>query len=180
MKIYTKKGDSGNTQLLGGKNVKKNNIRLECYGTIDELNAYIGHICDQQKNKDHLKNLIQIQNDLFNLGSCIAFDGNKSIELPIIDQDNIKFLEEKIDKIEKSLPALKNFILPSGHPTSSLCHIARTVCRRAERKLVSLCEVEDLNNNFLIYLNRLSDYLFVLSRSILKEYNIKDVKWQKK
>ena len=179
MKIYTKKGDSGNTQLLGGKNVKKNNIRLECYGTIDEPNAYIGHICDQQK-KDHLKNLIQIQNDLFNLGSCIAFDGNKSIELPIIDQDNIKFLEEKIDKIEKSLPALKNFVLPSGHPTSSMCHIARTVCRRAERKLVSLCEVEDLNNNFLIYLNRLSDYLFVLSRSILKEYNIKEVKWQKK
>ena len=89
-----------------------------------------------------IKNLIQIQNDLFNLGSCIAFDGNKSIKLPIIDQDNIKFLEEKIDKIEKSLPALKNFVLPSGHPTSSMCHIARTVCRRAERKLVSYLKMK--------------------------------------
>ncbi len=180
MKIYTKKGDKGNTQLLGGKVVKKNHIKLECYGTIDELNAFIGNIYDQEISPLQKENLLKIQNQLFNLGSCIAFDGQKEkIKLPSITEDTIEFLEKQIDKIEVSLPVLKDFILPSGSPEVSRCHIARTVCRRAERTLVALSEEDSLNPLYLKYLNRLSDYLFVLARLILMENNIPAIKWQK-
>lgn len=180
MKIYTKNGDKGNTQLLGGKVVKKNHIKLECYGTIDELNAFIGNIYDQEISPLQKENLLKIQNQLFNLGSCIAFDGQKEkIKLPSITEDTIEFLEKEIDKIEVSLPVLKDFILPSGSPEVSRCHIARTVCRRAERTLVALSEEDSLNPLYLKYLNRLSDYLFVLARLILMENNIPAIKWQK-
>ena len=180
MKIYTKNGDKGNTQLLGGKVVRKNHIKLECYGTIDELNAFIGNIYDQEISPLQKENLLKIQNQLFNLGSCIAFDGQKEkIKLPSITEDTIEFLEKEIDKIEVSLPVLKDFILPSGSPEVSRCHIARTVCRRAERTLVALSEEDSLNPLYLKYLNRLSDYLFVLARLILMENNIPAIKWQK-
>ena len=180
MKIYTKKGDKGNTQLLGGKVVRKNHIKLECYGTVDELNAFIGNIYDQEISPLQKENLLKIQNQLFNLGSCIAFDGQKEkIKLPSITEDTIEFLEKEIDKIEVSLPVLKDFILPSGSTEVSRCHIARTVCRRAERTLVTLSEEEGLNPLYLKYLNRLSDYLFVLARLILMENNIPAIKWQK-
>lgn len=180
MKIYTKKGDKGNTQLLGGKVVRKNHIKLECYGTIDELNAFIGNIYDEEISPLQKENLLKIQNQLFNLGSCIAFDGQKEkIKLPSITEYTIAFLEKEIDKIDVSLPVLKDFILPSGSPEVSRCHIARTVCRRAERTLVTLSEEESLNPLYLKYLNRLSDYLFVLARLILMENNIPAIKWQK-
>ena len=179
MKIYTKKGDSGNTQLLGGTKVKKNNIKLECYGTIDELNAFVGNIFDQKINTRYKKILIKIQNQLFNLGSCISFDGKKeNIILPNITEKNIEMLEEEIDKMDTKLPILRNFILPSGLPAVSKCHIARTVCRRAERNLVALGEKE-INPLHLKYLNRLSDYLFVLARSILAENNVSAIEWEK-
>ena len=180
MKIYTKKGDKGKTQLLGGSMVDKNHIKLECYGTIDELNSFIGSIYDQEINTFHKETLLTIQNKLFNLGSIISFDGKKdSIKLPNITTQNIKMLEKAIDNMQEGLPMLRNFILPSGHPTASKCHIARTVCRRAERNLVALSLEEKINKLHIQYLNRLSDYLFVLARAILKENNVKEITWQK-
>ena len=180
MKIYTKKGDKGETQLLGGSIVDKDHVKLECYGTIDELNSFIGNIYDQDLKEFHKEILLNIQNQLFNLGSVISFDGKKDkINLPNITAKNIEMLEKAIDKMEESLPMLKNFILPSGHPTTSKCHIARTVCRRAERNLVTLSKTSEIDNLHLQYLNRLSDYLFVLSRAVLKENNAKEIEWQK-
>ena len=180
MKIYTKKGDKGKTQLLGGSIVDKNHIKLDCYGTIDELNSFIGNIYDQEINTFHKKKLLKIQNQLFNLGSIISFDGKKnSIKLPHITTQNIKMLEKAIDKMEEDLPILQNFILPSGHPTASKCHIARTVCRRAERNLIALSQEEEINTLHIQYLNRLSDYLFILARAILKENDIPEIEWQK-
>jgi cob(I)alamin adenosyltransferase len=180
MKIYTKKGDEGNTQLLGGSMVKKTHVKLECYGTIDELNAFIGNIYDQEISAWHKETLLKIQNQLFNLGSCIAYDGKKeNIKLPNVTEDSIKMLEKEIDKMDESLPILKNFILPSGMATVSKCHIARTVCRRAERNLVSLGQKETTDPLHLKYLNRLSDYLFVLARLILMENNISAIEWEK-
>ena len=180
MKIYTKKGDKGKTQLLGGSMVDKNHIKLECYGTIDELNSFIGNIYDQEINTAHKEILFKIQNQLFNLGSIISFDGGKDkIRLPNITTQNIKMLEKAIDKMEEGLPMLRNFILPSGHPTASKCHIARTVCRRAERNLVALSQEEEINTLHIQYINRLSDYLFVLARAILKENDIPEIEWQK-
>ena len=180
MKIYTKKGDKGKTQLLGGSMVNKNHIKLECYGTIDELNAFIGNIYDQDIKTFHKDILFNIQNQLFNLGSIISFDGKKeSIKLPNVKSENIEMMEKAIDTMEESLPMLKNFILPSGHTSASICHIARTVCRRAERNLVALGQQQEIDPLHIQYLNRLSDYLFVLARAILKENNAKEIEWQK-
>jgi len=180
MKVYTKKGDKGKTQLLGGSIVDKDHVKLECYGTIDELNSFIGNIYDQDLKEFHKEILLNIQNQLFNLGSVISFDGKKDkIKLPNITSKNIEMLEKAIDKMEESLPMLKNFILPSGHPTTSKCHIARTVCRRAERNLVTLSKTSEIDNLHLQYLNRLSDYLFVLSRAILKDNGGTEIEWQK-
>ena len=180
MKIYTKKGDEGNTQLLGGSVVKKNHIKLECYGTIDELNSFVGNIYDEEINPLHKEILLKIQNQLFNLGSCIAFDGKKKgLKLVDITGQNINMLEKEIDKMDVSLSVLTNFILPSGFSAVSKCHIARTVCRRAERNLVALEEREEINPLHLKYLNRLSDYLFTLARFILNEENIPHIEWQK-
>jgi cob(I)alamin adenosyltransferase len=180
MKVYTKKGDKGKTQLLGGSIVDKDHVKLKCYGTIDELNSFIGNVYDQGINSFHKEILLKIQNQLFNLGSIISFDGKKNkIKLPNIKIENIEMLENAIDKMEENLPKLKNFILPSGHPTASKCHIARTVCRRAERNLVTLSKTTKIDMLHLQYLNRLSDYLFVLSRSILKDNGGTEIEWQK-
>ena len=180
MKVYTKKGDKGKTQLLGGSMVDKDHAKLECYGTIDELNSFIGNVYDQELNSFHKENLLKIQNQLFNLGSNISFDGEKNkIKLPNIKIENIKMLENRIDKMEENLPKLKSFILPSGHPAASKCHIARTVCRRAERNLVRLSKTTKIDMLHLQYLNRLSDYLFVLSRAILKDNGGTEIEWQK-
>ena len=180
MKIYTKKGDKGETQLLGGTMVSKDHERLESYGTIDELNAFIGSIYDEEINNTHKSTLFNIQNQLFKLGSIISFDGEKDkIQLENINQKNIELLEYEIDKIDKKLPKLMSFILPSGHPIASKCHIARTVCRRAERKLVALSKTTEIDNLHLKYLNRLSDYLFMLARAIIKENDKTETLWQK-
>jgi cob(I)alamin adenosyltransferase len=180
MKVYTKKGDKGKTQLLGGSMVDKDHAKLECYGTIDELNSFIGNVYDQELNSFHKEILLKIQNQLFNLGSIISFDGEKNkIKLPNIKIENIKMLEKAIDKMEENLPKLRSFILPSGHPTASKCHIARTVCRRAERNLVTLSKTTKIDMLHLQYLNRLSDYLFVLSRTILKDNGGTEIEWQK-
>ncbi len=180
MKVYTKKGDKGKTQLLGGSMVDKNHIKLESYGTIDELNAFIGNIYDQEISAFHKEILLNIQNQLFNLGSIISFDGKKDkIKLPNVTAENIEMMEKAIDKMEEELPMLKNFILPSGHPTASKCHIARTVCRRAERNLVALGQEQEIDGLHIQYLNRLSDYLFVLARAVLKENNAPEIEWQK-
>jgi len=150
MKVYTKNGDKGNTQLLGGTNVSKDNNRLECYGTIDELNAHIGHIYDQNIDSVSKKIMLKIQNTLFDLGSNIAFDQKaKNLTIPHFTEEDVEIIEESIDAMEKKLPQLINFILPSGHPISSLCHIARTVCRRAERSLVKLMRKEKLRKLIL-------------------------------
>ena len=180
MKIYTKKGDKGETSLLGGSKVNKDNIRLEAYGTVDELNAFIGHIHDQEISQNHKTILLKIQNQLFNLGSILSFDGKKTqINLPEITKENIQMLEAEIDKMEEELSPLKDFILPSGHTIASLCHIARTVCRRAERRVVELQAKEKISPNCLEYLNRLSDYLFVLARGVLKEKSCTEITWIK-
>ena len=180
MKIYTKKGDRGKTQLLGGTTVSKDNMQLECYGSIDELNAFIGHIYERkdldQKNQ---KILMKIQNQLFNIGSNLANDNTKKINLPDITEENILEIEKAIDRMDKILPELKNFILPSGSETATRCHIARTVCRRTERKLISLTNQQPVKPIYTKYLNRLSDYLFILSRFSLHLNNVKEVYWQK-
>ena len=181
MKIYTKTGDKGKTQLLGGSKVKKNHSRLEAYGTIDELNAYIGNIFDQKIDQISNIALLKIQNRLFDLGSNIAYDQkNKMVSIQKINQNDVDEIEKEIDRIEDTLPSLTNFILPSGHKTSSLCHIARTICRRAERNLVELNSIEEVEEINIKFLNRLSDYLFVLSRHILVINKIDEVLWQKK
>ena len=179
MKIYTKKGDKGKTQLLGGTRVDKFNSKIEAYGNIDELNSFIGHIHDQDIDKSHKEFLVFVQRQLLNLGSIISFDGTKkSIKLPQVLTKDIQKVEREIDLLEDRLPPLTQFILPSGHHVSSLCHIARTVCRRAERRVVFLSYKGEEHENAIKFLNRLSDYLFVLSRVILSESNISEIYWK--
>ena len=179
MKIYTKKGDKGETQLLGGSMVDKFNPKIEAYGNIDELNSFIGNIHDQEIKINHKEFLVFIQIQLLNLGSIISFDGSKkNIKLPQVLKTDIEKIELEIDKLEKKLPQLTQFILPSGHPISSLCHIARTVCRRAERGVVFLNSEKGDYDIAIQFLNRLSDYLFVLSRTILVENNKSEIYWK--
>lgn len=169
-KIYTKTGDKGETALLGGTRVPKNHIRIEAYGTVDELNSWIGHIKDELPKIDLL---IDIQNYLFTIGSHLAMTPSKDVKmnLPSLDGEQIVKLEKQIDEMEQSLEPLKNFVLPGGDSTASKIHIARCVCRRAERMAVSLAYAENTDEGIVTYLNRLSDYLFVLSRFVLKENN---------
>ena len=153
MKIYTKTGDKGTTSLFGGTRVSKDHLRIESYGTVDELNSYIGLIKDQAIDESTKNVLIKIQHDLFTLGSMLATQMNSK------------------------LPPMTHFILPGGHTTVSFCHIARCVCRRAERLSVSLHEQETINLDILTYLNRLSDYLFVLARKLSLDLRAQEVKW---
>ena len=179
MKIYTKKGDKGKTQLLGGTMVDKFNHKIEAYGNIDELNSFIGHLHDQNINKDHKKFLIYIQIQLLNLGSIVSFNGKKkNIKLPQVLISDVQKIEDEIDKLEEDLPPLSSFILPSGHSISSLCHIARSICRRAERGVVLLSSKGEKQKIAIQFLNRLSDYLFVLSRKILQENNTSETYWK--
>ena len=180
--VYTKTGDDGKTSLTTDSRLLKSCPRIEAIGAVDELNSHLGLLIAHINNDNTAltAELSEIQNQLFNLGSCIAFDKkNKAITPPKITEDNIKMLEHQIDKMDNVLPTLQNFILPSGHPDVSKCHIARTVCRRAERNLVALKQQEDVDPLHLKYLNRLSDYLFVLARYILMENNIPAIEWQK-
>lgn len=178
MKIYTKTGDKGYTSLIGGTRVPKHHLRIESYGTVDELNSYIGLIRDQeidQYDKDLLK---EIQDRLFTIGSSLAADPEKSrMVIPDLHLEDIELLEKEMDKMNETLPVLKHFILPGGSTTISYCHIARCVCRRAERLSVHLAEESPVDEKVNIYLNRLSDYLFTLARKIANEQKIPENQW---
>lgn len=178
MKIYTKTGDSGSTSLFGGKRVSKDDLRISAYGTIDELNAHLGllnaQISDQQVHEEVLK----IQNELFVIGSYLAADPAKpGLKLPVFSAEAIVFLELAIDRMESMLPPLQHFILPSGSVLVAQAHVCRTVCRRAERCMVELHHAEPINDQLLIYINRLSDYLFVLSRYLALGSDTKEIPW---
>ena len=178
-KIYTKQGDKGQTSLLGGTRVPKYHIKIEAYGTVDELNSYIGLIRDQNISEEIKIVLKKIQENLFVAEAILASDSEKNIEkLPSISEKDIGMLENEIDRMNETLPELKNFILPGGHTIVSFCHIARCVCRRAERKAIECCEESPFDTKVIQYLNRLSDYLFVLSRYISQQLNAKEYIWK--
>ena len=180
MKIYTKTGDKGTTGLFGGTRVPKHNLRIESYGTVDELNSYIGLVKDQAIDNDTKTTLIKIQNDLFTLGSMMATpseketlkNGEQRLNIPEVDTKSVTYLEKEIDKMNEKLPKMTHFILPGGHTTVSYCHIARCVCRRAERLSVSLHQQEGINPIILTYLNRLSDFLFMLARKLSQDLSL--------
>jgi len=179
MKIYTKKGDTGTTQLIGGTRVPKNNIRIESYGTVDELNSFIGLVRDNLKDEETRTLIKGIQDRLFTIGSSLASDPVKSkMIIPILKEEDILQLENEMDRMNEGLPELKSFLLPGGHPANSICHIARTVCRRAERTVVNLSEHDSVDPLIIKYLNRLSDYLFVLSRKISKDFGAEEIQWK--
>jgi cob(I)alamin adenosyltransferase len=179
MKIYTKKGDSGTTQLIGGTRVSKGHIRIEAYGTIDELNSYIGLLRDQAIKQSHIDVLLEIQDRLFTIGSSLASDPEKSnMKIPDLKEEDVLLLEREMDAMEEKLPELKAFILPGGNTVVSFCHIARCVCRKAERLVVHLSENDFVEPIVIRYLNRLSDYLFVLGRAIAVETNAVERPWK--
>jgi cob(I)alamin adenosyltransferase len=178
MKIYTKTGDKGKTSLLGGSRVSKAHIRIDAYGNVDELNSWIGLLRDQSANKDRHLLLIEIQDRLFTIGSHLADEGGeRKFSIPEIQYSDVERLEHAIDDMNNVLPEMKNFILPGGHQVVSYTHIARTVCRRAERGVVALDDLEPVKDVIVIYLNRLSDYLFMLSRMLSHELDASEVPW---
>ncbi|HLW33387.1 MAG TPA: cob(I)yrinic acid a,c-diamide adenosyltransferase [Aequorivita sp.] len=185
MKIYTKTGDAGTTALFGGSRVPKHNIRIESYGTVDELNSHIGLIRSQQIDAQSKKMLVQIQHRLFTLGSTLATDpkravlksGKERLNIEKVNEENIQLLEDEMDAMNASLPDLTHFILPGGNDAVSYCHIARTVCRRAERRVTLLNEKEAVDPLVLKYLNRLSDYLFVLARKLSNDLGAEEIQW---
>lgn len=185
MKVYTKTGDSGTTALFGGTRVPKDHARIDSYGTVDELNSHIGLIRDQEMNQQYKNILIEIQDRLFTVGAILATPPEKKVlkngekrlqNLGIIESD-IELLENEIDTMEEALPQMTHFVLPGGHTTVSYCHIARCVCRRAERLAVHLNHNEPVEPIAIKYLNRLSDYLFVLARKLSFDLNANEVKW---
>lgn len=179
MKIYTKTGDKGKTSLLGGARVSKAHERIEAYGTVDELNAHMGLLRDQEVNAKRSVFVKNIQDVLFALGSNLAADPAKEKTIaPVLKEEDITVLEQEIDRMNESLPEMRNFILPGGHPSVSFCHIARCVCRRAERLVIGLSEKEAVPEMVIKYLNRLSDYLFVLSRKMARELQAEEVLWK--
>jgi len=185
MKIYTKTGDSGNTSLFGGSRVPKHHIRIESYGTIDEVNSWLGLIKDQEIHSNTKEILVIVQKNLFTIGAILATDPKKAVlksgkdrlNIPKINQSDIERLETEIDAMNEDLPPMTHFVLPGGHSTVSYCHIARTVCRRAERMISLLHYNEPLDPIVLSYINRLSDYLFVLARKLSYELKAEEQKW---
>lgn len=185
MKVYTKTGDTGTTSLFGGTRVPKHHIRIESYGTVDELNSHIGLIRDQEINQLYKNVLIEVQDRLFTVGAILATppekevlkNGEKRLQNLGIRETDIEFLEKEIDNMEASLPPMTHFVLPGGHTTVSYCHIARCVCRRAERLAVHLNDIEPTDELVIKYLNRLSDYLFVLARKLSFDLNADEVQW---
>ncbi len=179
MKIYTKTGDKGQTSLIGGTRVPKHHIRIEAYGTVDELNSYIGLIRDQPIDEHSKKILIEIQDRLFTIGSMLASDPEKSkMKIPGLIEDDITLLENEMDKMNETLPEMRSFVLPGGHTTVSFCHITRCVCRRAERLTIHLSENNLVPDLVIKYLNRLSDYIFVLSRKFTQDLKAQEIPWK--
>ncbi len=178
-KIYTKTGDKGETSLIGGVRLPKHHIRIDAYGNVDELNSWIGLMRDQEVGEGHQKTLIEIQDRLFTIGSHLASDPVKGkMKLPEIHEADITLLESEIDKMDKVLPEMKSFVLPGGHPIVSYCHVARCVCRRAERSVVHLSTQEEVQPIIVMYLNRLSDYLFMLSRQLAQDLKAPETPWK--
>jgi cob(I)alamin adenosyltransferase len=178
MRVYTRTGDKGETSLSGGTRVQKDHPRLEAYGTIDELNSHLGLIQSVIIDTDEKTRLTQIQNRVFVVSSNLAVDSEELLQkLPHILDEDIVNLEKAMDKMLDQIPPLNNFILPAGHPAVASCHIARTVCRRAERCMVALSRIADIDPTLVRYINRLSDYLFVLARKTTYDFEAKEVIW---
>lgn len=185
MKIYTKTGDKGTTSLFGGTRVPKHHIRIESYGTIDELNSHLGMLRDQKIDEHSHEIILQIQERLFTVGSILATDpakatlksGKQRLDIPRISSEDIELLEQEMDKMNEELPPMTHFVLPGGHQTVSVCHISRCVCRRAERLASALHELEPFEKEVLQYLNRLSDYLFVLARKLSNDLQAEEIQW---
>lgn len=185
MKIYTKTGDAGKTSLIGGVRVPKYHLRLEAYGTLDELNAYLGLVRDQNIDTHSSDILLKIQTELFTLGAMLATppekellkSGKERLNIEKTNDDKVALLENEIDSMNETLPAMTNFILPGGHTTVSYCHVARCICRRAERIATQLSDESTVNPQILIYLNRLSDYLFVLARKLTLDTKSQEIPW---
>lgn len=181
MKVYTKTGDKGETSLFGGKRVPKYDLRINAYGTSDELNAWIGLIKDQNIDEYHKTILTKIQDRIFTLGAQLAADPEKpKLKMPKIKEEDIELLEQKMDEMDEKLVPMTNFTLPGGHTTVSYCHIARCVCRRCERLVIELASEEKVDALVIQYLNRLSDYLFVLGRKLAVELNATETIWHPK
>jgi len=180
MKIYTKTGDQGQTSLIGGRRVSKADQRIDAYGTVDELNAYIGLVRDQPVNQTRRELLKEIQDRLFTVGAELATDPDKTLKkpMPAIIPEDIALLERAMDQMDAQLPELRAFVLPGGHPSVSYAHLARTVCRRAERLVIALAEHAPVDPLVVQYLNRLSDYLFVLSRAMTQELGVEEIAWK--
>ncbi len=185
MKIYTKTGDKGTTALFGGTRVPKHHIRIESYGTVDELNSHLGLIRDQNIDQHYKELLTHIQDRLFTVGAILATDpqkavlksGKERLNIPKISEADIKRLEDEMDTMNEALPEMTHFVLPGGHQTVSFCHIARCVCRRAERLAAALNDLEPFQPESLTYLNRLSDFLFVLARKLSKDLQAEEIQW---
>lgn len=180
MKIYTKAGDDGKTSLFGGKRIPKYADRIESYGTVDELNSFVGLLTDELEIKEVKDFLLKVQHNLFDIGSVLATDPNSEFNLPCVNESDVSRIEQSIDNMQEQLPTLKHFILPGGHKVVSYTHICRTVCRRAERRVVAVSASEEVDNNIILYLNRLSDYFFVLGRYLGLQLGVEEVKWESK
>ncbi len=179
MKIYTKTGDQGSTSLFGGQRLPKSDLRIETYGTIDELNSFLGLLRDQPVNANRKEILIEIQDRLFTIGSILATEpGNTKVKIPALSESDVVFLEKEIDKMDEQLPMMKFFVLPGGHESVSIGHVVRTVCRRAERLVISLHALNPVEVLVIKYLNRLSDYLFMLCRMMAHELKIEETPWK--
>lgn len=179
MKIYTKTGDKGQTSLIGGTRVPKHHIRIEAYGTVDELNSWMGVLRDTIENTETKTLIIEIQDRLFTIGSILASDPEKSkMKLPELHAEDITRLEKEIDAIDASVPPMKSFVLPGGNLIVSHCHVTRCVCRRAERNIIHLSETAAVSDLVIQYLNRLSDYLFMLSRKLTQDLGAEEIPWK--
>jgi cob(I)alamin adenosyltransferase len=179
MKIYTKTGDDGTTSLFGGKRVSKADLRIDTYGTVDELNSWIGVLRDQPVNQSRKDILIEIQDRLFTIGSTLATEpGNSKVKIPLLTESDIEFLEKQMDEMELALEPMRFFVLPGGNQSISFGHVARTVCRRSERLAIALNHSEPVNELVIKYLNRLSDYLFVLCRTMTHELKAEETPWK--
>lgn len=179
MKIYTKGGDKGSTSLLSGERVKKNHKRIEAYGTVDELNSFVGLLLSELTDPDHRNFLTKVQHQLFNIGSHLAVQKEVNFELPRLSESFAADTEAEIDRLNQDLPPLKNFILPGSSRPGAIAHVCRSICRRAERRVLDLPESEQITHLIIPYLNRLSDYFFVLARSLNKADNSPEQIWKK-
>lgn len=180
MKIYTRTGDQGLTSLIGGTRVPKSSLRIDCYGTVDELNSYVGLLRDQDVNAPRRPLLKEIQDRLFTIGASLATDPDRDVRqrIPDLHPEDVQLLEREMDQMSETLPQLREFVLPGGHPAVSFAHVARCVCRRAERLVIELAEASFVAELVVQYLNRLSDFLFVLSRRMAHDLGAEEVTWK--